>query len=1165
MYKLTRVCLTNWYLVVAKDVDVLDATAFIGPTGAGKSSVQDAIQTVMCGGSHRHVHPNASASGKSERKIQDYCLGYLVPKKDGGQPLRPSCETVLALVFSEERPDGSLHHVSVGLALSARVEDSRETVITRFIAPGLRFSVDMIKETDSEGTVLRRWEDVERSLKNLPGAVHFYRHGSEKFVADMLAEMRRHGRQPDTRHFLNAFSNAVAFKPIHDPNAFARTYLVEPDPLEIDRVREAIRRWRELADAVRLIEEKLRKLTVVRRRYADWGAAVIDRATDRWNLSCAVTEKAKEAVRAATRERAAAQEALDLANHIRKRLRADQTSAEEELARLRGMMNDLGLDGKLQQIDVEKENIELRLANIETEDRKIREALLAASNLATAFDYLPASYRSIVSGAREALDILGKSGLDWLVGPGARDVAAHVAKLASLSGLQGSLGMQSAAKLADVAVLRAARAEIEENARRAASGATPLSRHTLAYIRLLKEQEVEAEVLCDVVEVVDPRWQFAAESLLGAFREAIIVSPRHLKLANDILYANRNRHDLHRIRLVKTNRTETVDTKLAADSIATILRSDNPHAMATICTHLGGFKKVETAEELARATRAIMPDGRATSGFAYSVNRDLPVLLLGRKEGSAAADLAAEAARLKADIAKLDREIAILSQTQRVADRLSEFSADIEKAVFAYEEIRRQRGDLDRRRQSVMSDEDRALAAEIEGVKAEIAGRSEEIEEAEAVWSKATGKLSDAKSALRSATHDLRNAVRTKRAAIELLDTDDLVVALKWQDADAPAFNGTLNPVKSVRTMERFDAVIKTSSDRLKGADDHISRLAAGARTALDAYVREYGIERPVMDSSPYTFDYNWVVRSHLRLQQNELREHKDQAESAEREMYVTLKEDLLINLNGRFQKLDIQIRTLNAQLRRHTFTGQTYRLTRKPDPRFERLRRLAMTVGENPDQAQAIVENRMGDLVLRAAMDELNEFLESSGGEGMEDYRNYFIFDLQMRPVGDVGDDDESLEIDEVEAKKRNWITLSGRASVGSGGEGQAPFYVAIAASMALAYYPGGHSGGQISGMGLVLFDEAFNKLDIVTTQSLIRFFKDIGLQLILAAPEDKRPTFTEVLDCIVSVNKDADRRVVYLDSEYPTPYARERIGEINPDHIGIEGYRRRLEKILA
>lgn len=34
----------------------------------------------------------------------------------------------------------------------------------------------------------------------------------------------------------------------------------------------------------------------------------------------------------------------------------------------------------------------------------------------------------------------------------------------------------------------------------------------------------------------------------------------------------------------------------------------------------------------------------------------------------------------------------------------------------------------------------------------------------------------------------------------------------------------------------------------------------------------------------------------------------------------------------------------------------------------------------------------------------------------------------------------------------------------------------------------------------------------------------------------------------------------MVHLDSEFPTPYARQQIAAINPDHVGVEGFRARL-----
>lgn len=1165
LYKATRFSAFNWYLVSAKDIDIRDATAFIGPTGSGKSSMEDGIQTVVCGGSHRHIHTNASASGKSDRKIIDYCLGYTIPKSDGGVPLRSQCETVLSVAFSAERRDGSRHDVSVGLAMSARVEDSRETVLTRFIAPGYRFSVEHFKERREDGTYVMRWDDIEKELKRRCPEVRFYRHSAEKFVADMLAEMRTHGRQPDTRHLLNTFSNAVAFKPIFDPTQFVRSYILEPEPLEIERVRESIFRWRSLADTVRVIEEKLRRIGAVRAKYSDWGNLVIGRSMDRWGLACILVDKAKNELRNLSASLAEASLEVAQIAHLQKSQENELNACEAERERLKEMLDARGIGGKLQQLKVERDNLALRLGRIEDIDKKVREAVRIAANLGVAKDFLPASSRVTIAAAAAASALLDIPGLSWLT-MHADAIAAHLSGFKSQGDLPSRLEPMVVDRQGQLSSLRRARDLVQENVRRAASGATPLSQHTVAYLRLLKAEGIEARVFCDVVEVIDEDWQFAAESLLGLFREAVIVASPQLSRANEILFANRNSNGLHKIRLVKTNRSEEVDTRLDKDSIATVLETDDPHAKALICSHLGSVKMVNTLGDLNRAHRAIMRDGRATSGLAYSVNRNI-VHILGRKDGSIAQSLMEEARRLEGEIAQVDAEVRILRQAQRLGEALGSLDIDLDAAVFDYEENLRGERDLARRERAVMSEEDAALTAEITAVGEAIAEWKSAIEETKDAWETAVEAKGDVKAAVEEKRKQMRQSVIAKRGAAHgfaAFDAD-LRTALKWADDSAPHYSETLPhlgwfgggyPVK-------HDAWIAACKPRLDRINDRVMNAGSAARRMLDEYLRQYGIERPMNDEMPYRVDYDWVVLQDTKLRQNELREHKEEAEKAEREMYVALTEDLLINLNGRFQKLDIQLRTLNSQLRRHKFTGQFYSFRKKPDMRFDSLRRLALEVGANPDKAQAIVENRSDDPMMQAGMAELTGYLENAGGEGMEDYRNYFAFDLYMHPAD--AEPDGSIDIDDAEVRKRGLISLSGRATVGSGGEGQAPFYVAIAASMALAYYPGGHPHGEPSGMGLVLFDEAFNKLDIVTTQSLIQFFKDLGLQLVLAAPEDKRPTFTEVLDCIVSVNKDPVRQEVYLDSEYPSEYARQQIAAINPEHIGLEGFRKVQEEPVA
>ncbi|MEE7470092.1 hypothetical protein MOF8_27280 [Methylobacterium oryzae] len=156
-----------------------------------------------------------------------------------------------------------------------------------------------------------------------------------------------------------------------------------------------------------------------------------------------------------------------------------------------------------------------------------------------------------------------------------------------------------------------------------------------------------------------------------------------------------------------------------------------------------------------------------------------------------------------------------------------------------------------------------------------------------------------------------------------------------------------------------------------------------------------------------------------------------------------------------------------------------------------------------------------------------------------LADYRNYFVYEIGMRDGAG------------------NRTTMSARALRGSGGEAQAPFYVAIAASLASAYYPGDRPGDENPGLGLCLLDEAFSKLDVRNSQALVDLYRAWGLQLLIAAPEDKRTTLTEVMDTIVTVYKSPDLTSVRIEAEHPLEAARRALHAINPDQVGIEGFR--------
>jgi energy-coupling factor transporter ATP-binding protein EcfA2 len=91
--------------------------------------------------------------------------------------------------------------------------------------------------------------------------------------------------------------------------------------------------------------------------------------------------------------------------------------------------------------------------------------------------------------------------------------------------------------------------------------------------------------------------------------------------------------------------------------------------------------------------------------------------------------------------------------------------------------------------------------------------------------------------------------------------------------------------------------------------------------------------------------------------------------------------------------------------------------------------------------------------------------------------------------------------------------------------------------------------------GLSLAIFDEAFNRLDTKAICACSDFLKDLGLQVVLAAPDEKRHVFMEVVDTVVNVNR--SKNEVLVDVEYLTEKTRKTLSEADPYRKGFETFK--------
>ena len=115
-------------------------------------------------------------------------------------------------------------------------------------------------------------------------------------------------------------------------------------------------------------------------------------------------------------------------------------------------------------------------------------------------------------------------------------------------------------------------------------------------------------------------------------------------------------------------------------------------------------------------------------------------------------------------------------------------------------------------------------------------------------------------------------------------------------------------------------------------------------------------------------------------------------------------------------------------------------------------------------------------------------------------DYRYYHHWDIQAIPAGKT---DAAA------------ISLNKNAKKQSGGENQAPFFVAMLAAFQRVYDIGRKD--QRRNLGIVIMDEAFSKLSGDRIDDCLELARNFGLQLIMAFPEDRLPTMIQHAETVV------------------------------------------------
>ena len=282
-------------------------------------------------------------------------------------------------------------------------------------------------------------------------------------------------------------------------------------------------------------------------------------------------------------------------------------------------------------------------------------------------------------------------------------------------------------------------------------------------------------------------------------------------------------------------------------------------------------------------------------------------------------------------------------------------------------------------------------------------------------------------------------------------------------------------------------------------------------------YCRDYHLSY-----DPEATDNNQFNAELADFRDVKLPEYKEKIKDSYDKATQQFKDDFIFKLRSAIEEAEDQIENLNQALKESSFGTDLYHFTVKPRTEYRRYYDMLkddiiLETDENESKFLEKYKDVMEDL-FRQISDTGNNDTKVNVIKNIEDftdYRSYLDFDLIV--TNKITNEEQRLS---KMIKKK------------SGGETQTPFYISVVASFAQLYHV--HDEGEIANtIRLIIFDEAFSKMDrerIIEAVKLLRKFK---LQVILSAPPEKIGDISSLVDETLLVSRDRNSSHVLLYSK--------------------------------
>lgn len=1137
--KLDRLILVNWGQIPSGDYDMGNMTLLTGGTGSGKSTMLDALQTVMTAAYSGILNYNPGQDevtqgqrrGKSKRSVESYVVGAEYSKfsrVDGANGY-------VAAVFRPDKGEVGLDPFTAVIAVAARVEGSgekRQAKLEAFLPvivnnAALSYS-DFMRTGQTEECV--PVEQIVRKLKSTHHALLDFPDRKRDYLSALYGRFRGKNSVPwdEAQQAAKAWVQSIAYRPIGSVHELVRDEILDFDSRQLQQDVESIsglmRRVAGLREEGRRLEESVNRLDALASVLEQTAkahechvqkellAVKLQRRLDEERLlACRQqVEKAETAIQAAQsriekrelrtkglderRTQLAAQlmgiPAAQQKSELERQLAAAKQGAKGILAGLsQSMIAAALLDERAKKACTRPYEEKIPAVSIALQEVAQARAHTRLDALAQHLPTLFEAAQAPEASAEQLLALAGvfseqsNTGLDQLyaamVGPGSSLQTAVTQELVRI---------EQRVETANNAVrdLGARKAKL-------AKGAVTYPNQVELAVSRIREIYPDANplVLCDLVEPVSEAWQAAIEGYLGGARFNIIVDPAWEREAMDLV-----RSQSWRVSIIQGSLClrEAERSVLPRESIVQELRTSNPVAKAYLVEQFGPVVKVPDTETLRTTRRGVTKDGKG-AGSRTMYLADTKELVFGQRARAKQLEQVTaqleDAERevesvsgLKAELSSIQALLSGLKEPRFDAGALAELAVSIQTASRALSA-------LDMSEAQDLTKQLEVVVKEIEHLRNETTQDNEVIFSAKAAAAAAKKEAS----AIEANTLARLDALERQIARVKALEAANpavsYAVVAQAVDAELQTPGITLDTVRA-----DLDALSRRPALLLGQAREALSEYHLGSRPD-ERFIEALPQQQP---SSSFDHEYSKVVTLLLSVQERltalrstGLYNNKSELASAVASFNDVFTKNFCAEIKT---KVDDGIRTLrqmNNELRNLKFGSDRFTIDwSRWEPEFEEYLDFFNAVyrmAESPDTLDLFGDNELSAKHLEIR-DKLVKLLLDDDQERarrellrIADYRNYRRYEI----------------FNESESGGR--IRLS-EWGTGSGGQLETPAYIVRAAVVTnrLKLFEKGPS------LKLLANDESFAKMDEPRARAVLSFLRDnLDLQVISAMPTMK------------------------------------------------------------